>query len=290
MMRRHKFGDLPTKIHDEYQEEEYTDHECASMISCPLCEEWLVCMEILGLEDSETSDDHDEKEGKEIWLWYTEYEIWSCFRESFFEHLECREEDDKESDPLDRWELFEHFCDPSWCDDHKDDRYDQPYDEIHDISMTCTCDSEDIVERHRDICDDNRLDRSHKCIRIGTVFFMMLARADLTIKLPYDIEEEYSPEELESRYLEEKYDSEWEDDTEDCRTCYSPKYRFFSQSWCKFLCRHTDQYSVVSTHDEVDEDDIEECKCSCRSKNMHEVWLESHNKICHRDGVRIILL
>lgn len=223
-------------------------------------------MEILGLEHSESTDNSDEEKCEEAGFWDPEHEVWSGFRESFFEHLERGEEDDEESNPLDRWEFFEHFRDPAWGDDHEDDRDDESYHEIHDISMTRTCDGEDIIQRHGDIGDDDSLDRSTKCRRTATMFLMMLARTDLTIELPYDVEEEDSTEELESRYLEEEYDPQWEYDTENCSTCDSPEYCFSSEFWREFLCRHTDEDSIITAHDEVDEDDIEQRECSCCSK------------------------
>lgn len=91
------------------------------MITCPLSKDGFICAEILGLEDRKSSDNSDEEKCEETRLWDTEHEIWSRFRESFLEHLECREEDDEESDPLDRRKLFEFFRDPSRCNDHEDD-------------------------------------------------------------------------------------------------------------------------------------------------------------------------
>lgn len=236
-------------------------------------------MEILGLEYSEPADNSDEEKCEETWLWHSEYEIWSCFRESLLEHLECSEEYDEESNPLDGWIFFEHFCDPAWGDDHEDDRDDESDHEIDHISMTGTCYGEDVIQWHSDISDDDRLDRRAKCTRTRSMLFMMLARTYLTIELPYDIEEEDGTEELESRYLEEKYDPQWEYDTEYCSTGDSPEYGFSPEFWWEFLCRHTDEDGIVTTHDEVYEDDIEQCKSSCRSEEVKKISLKSHEEI-----------
>ena len=88
----------------------------------------------------------------------------------------------------------------------------------------------------------------------------MLVGSDLSVELPYYIEEEYSSEELESRYLHEPDDSEWENDTENSGSSNSPEYRLFAISSSESLGRHTDEDSVVSTHHEIDHDDIQQSK------------------------------
>ncbi len=84
----------------------------------------------------------------------------------------------------------------------------------------------------------------------------MFVRSDLSIKFPYNIEEEYSTEELESRDLHEKYDSEREEDAEYCGSCNSPKYSFFPHLGREIFRCHTDEDGIITTHHEVDEDDI----------------------------------
>ena len=103
---------------------------------------------------------------------------------------------------------------------------------------------------------------------------MMLTRSDFSVKFPYHIEEEDGSEELESWDLEEKYDSEREDDTEDGGTSNSPEDGFLSYLGRELLRRHTDEDSVISTHDEVDEDDIEERESACCREKVSEVGLE----------------
>ncbi len=73
------------------------------MVTCPLCEYGLICLHELRLKYGESTNHDYQKEGKEARLRNSEYEVWSSFGESFFEHLEGCEEDDKESDPLDGW-------------------------------------------------------------------------------------------------------------------------------------------------------------------------------------------
>jgi hypothetical protein len=100
---------------------------------------------------------------------------------------------------------------------------------------------------------------------------MMLVCSDFSIKFPYNIQKKEGPEEFESRNLEEPYCTEGEKNTKYGSTSNSPKDCLFSFCTFKILCRHPDEDSIVSTHDEVDEDDVEEGKSSCRSKNMSKI-------------------
>lgn len=104
---------------------------------------------------------------------------------------------------------------------------------------------------------------------------IVLTRTNLTIKLPYDIQKEYCSEEFESRYLKEEYNSKWKYNTEDGCTGNSPKYSLFSKFMRKILRRHTDKDSIITTHHEIDKDDIEKGKCTRRCEEMHEVSGES---------------
>ena len=222
---------------------------------------------------SET-DNSDEKEGEDAWFWNTEYSWFCNLGESLLEHLECREEDDEESEPLNRWILFELFRYPATRYYHEDDRDDETDSEIHHIPMTSTSDCENIVEWHSNISDDDGLDSfAESCCRLA-MFSSTLMRAYLSVELPYNIEEEYGSEELESWYLEEEYYPKWEYDAQDSGTSDSAEYGFFAHLWWEVLGCHTDEDSVISTHDEVDEDDIEQCECTCRGKKMSKVCWE----------------
>ena len=147
--------------------------------------------------------------------------------------------------------------------------------------MAGSCYSQDIIEAHSDIGDDDRLYGSHECISSLGSLFMMFIRSYLTVELPYHIEEEECSEELEPWNLEEKYDSKWEYDTENCRSCHSPEYCPFPFYSLELLRRHTDEDSIISAHDEIDEDDIEQGECSCRSEEMEKVRFEGDDEVCH---------
>ena len=67
--------DRTEELESRNLEEKYRHHECATMIASPLSEERLISMEILGLEDRESSDDDDEDEGEEARFRYTENHI-----------------------------------------------------------------------------------------------------------------------------------------------------------------------------------------------------------------------
>ena len=101
------------------------------------------------------------------------------------------------------------------------------------------------------------------------------------IELPDNIEEEDGSEEFESRNLEEQYHSEWEYDTQDCRTRHSPEDSFLAYFLREFLGRHPDEYSIIPAHDEVDEDDIEKCEYSCRREEKREIWFDEREKFSH---------
>jgi hypothetical protein len=112
--------------------------------------------------------------------------------------------------------------------------------------------------------------------------FMMFVSADLSIKFPDDIEEQYRSEELESRDLQEKYHPERKNNTQKCRTSDSPEDRFFPKFWREVFGRHTDEDSVIPAHHEIDEDDVHERKCPCRSKQMEKICFESREKFEHK--------
>ena len=85
-------------------------------------------------------------------------------------------------------------------------------------------------------------------------------RSYLSIELPYYIEEEYGSHEFESWYLHEPDNSEWEYNTKYSSTSNSPEYCLFSICSSESLGRHTDEDRIISTHHEIDEDDVEQSK------------------------------
>lgn len=113
------------------------------------------------------------------------------------------------------------------------------------------------------------------------MLIMMLMDTDLAVELPHYIEEKYSSEELESRYLHQKYDSKREYDTEYRRARYPPEYCLLAEFWWEIFRCHTDQDSIVSAHHEVDEDDVEERKCTCRSEEVSKVSFEERKEFRH---------
>lgn len=281
VVRSHELWYLSTELRHEDEEYEYRHHEHTPIGSCPVSECTMIWTEVLGLEYRKSTNNHDEKEC-EYTRFRHSHNSWFChLGESLLEHIECGEEDDEESEPLDRWKTLEHLRYPARSNNHEDNRDDETNSEIDHVPMTGTCDSEDIIERHGDVSDDDRLDSlTESCCWFST-FFVVFMCAYLTVELPYDVEEEYCSEELESWYLHEEDNSEWEYDTQYRCTCHSPEYRLASEFWGEVLGCHTDEDGIVSTHDEVDEDDVEQCKCSCRSEKMHEVWLQCHDEFWH---------
>ena len=275
VMSIHEFWYFPTEVHYKDEEEKYRDHKCTTMSPSPFTECWVVRLEVFLLEDSESTDESDKKQSEYTRLWYPTDHLWCCLRESLLEHLECCEEDDEESYPLDAGIAFEKLRDIARSDNHENDGYDETDHEIYHVSMARSCYSQDIIEAHSDIGDDDRLYGSHECISSLGSLFMMFIRSYLTVELPYHIEEEECSEELEPWNLEEKYDSKWEYDTENCRSCHSPEYCPFPFYSLELLRRHTDEDSIISAHDEVDEDDIKQGECSCRSEEVSEVRRES---------------
>lgn len=275
----HEVRYLSTEVGHEDEEHEYRHHEHTTVGASPVSKCWVIWTEILGLQHCESSDNDDQEQCEYTRLGHTEY-CWLCdFCEALLEHLECREEDDKKSNPLDRWILLEELGNIPRCDHHEDDRDDETDSEIDYIPVARPCDSEDIIQWHGDIGDDDRLDCFREACSALATLFVMLVRADLAVELPYHVEEEYCSEELEAWDPHEENHTEREYDTQHCRTRYSPKYSFFTHLWWQILGRHTDEDGVISTHDEVDEDDIEQSEGTCRGKKMSKV---SRERIEHR--------
>ena len=232
MMTPHKCSDFSSEIHHYDEEEKYSHHKSPSMSTSPLFECRVIRLQILCLKDRESSDDSNKKECKNTWFGYPTDHIWSRFRESFLEHIESGKEYDKESYPLYAWIFFEFFCYPSRSRNHEYDRYDKSDEEIYYISMTGTCYSEDIIETHSDISDDDRLYCSFESgSSFSSSMFIMFIRTDLSIEFPYDIEEEYRTEEFETRNLKQKYYSEWKNNTEYRRASNSPEDSFLTYFW-----------------------------------------------------------
>ena len=258
MMTVHKSSDLTSEIHYRNEEEEYRYHEDASMPARPLGECWIIRSEILCLKPCKTSDDSDKDHEKDRWFWNSEYHWFRHFRKSFFEHFERGKEDDEKSEPLDGWIFFKLLCDKIRSDDHKDNRNHESDHEIDDIPMTRSGNREDIIEGHSDISNNNSFDGCRKSCSSSSSLVMCFVSSDFSIELPYDIEEEDCTEEFETWNLEEKYDSERKNYSQYGGTCHSPEYCLLFESWWKIFRCHTDEDRIVSTHDEVDEDDRRE--------------------------------
>ncbi len=275
MMRGHECRDLTTKIHYQNKKHENGDHKYTTMLFCPFGKTRMIGLEIFGLKPRKSCHDKYKYQSEYRRLRDSEYDRFCDLRESFFEHFESGEEYHKESYPLDWRILYELLRYVIWSDYHQYDRYDESDHEIYYIPMTRSCYSKDIVETHSDIGNDDSLDGSLEggC-SLSSSMFGVLTRTYLTIELPYYIEEKYRPEEFESRDLEEKYDAQWEYDTEYRRTCDSPEYCLFLEFGREIFRRHTDEYSIISAHDEIDEDDIEEGECTCGGEKMKKVRRE----------------
>ncbi len=287
-MSGHEFCDSTTKVHDQDEEQKYRHHQSTSMITSPLSKFWVCCLQILGLKNGKSRYDDDEKECKNTWFRDSEDLISTAgdhhirLRESFLEHIEGREEDDEETNPLDRWIAIEKFCYITRCYHHQDDWDDESDNEIGNVSMTRTGDSEDIIETHGYICENNRLDGSPEILCPRGSLFMMFTCSYLTVEFPYDIEEEECTEEFEAWNLEEVYDSQGEYNTEYRCSCDSPEDGFFSEFRCELLCCHPDKDRIVPTHDEIDEDDVQESKSTCRGEEMSKITLKWSNEFEHR--------
>ena len=107
----------------------------------------MICFEIFGLQYGESSDYEDEEHREYTRLWYSVDGIdGECFAESLLEHLECGEEDDEKTDPLDRWIFHQEIGDISRCDYHEDDREYESDDQIDDIAVTRSSYCEYIVQ------------------------------------------------------------------------------------------------------------------------------------------------
>lgn len=280
MMGIHEFSDFSTKVCHEYEKHKYRYHERFSIFFCPVGEGRMIWLQIFCLKNCKTTNNKYKKECKYTWFWNTEDCRLDYFCESFLEHFECCEEDNEESDPLDRWIFFEEFRYPARCYDHEDNRDDESNNEVHDISMTRSRYGEDIVEWHSDISDDNCLDCFHEAVSSFLSFFLMLMGSNLSVEFPYDIEKEYCSEEFQSRNFHKKNDPKRKNNTKDRCPRHSPEYCLFSLSSLELLGCHTYKNGIIATHDEVDEDDIEESKCSCTREYMSKISRES---IKHRE-------
>lgn len=73
----------------------------------------MIWLQELGLEYCESTNNCYEEECEDARFWDTEYCWFRHLGESLLEHLECCEEDDKESEPLNRWILFEFSSNPT---------------------------------------------------------------------------------------------------------------------------------------------------------------------------------
>ncbi len=266
MVSIHKFCDFSSKVYHEDKENKYRYHKSSSIFLCPVSKCRVVTPEKFCLKYSKSSNYDDEKECKNTWFRNPEYCWFYDFCKALFEHIECSKEDDKESKPLNRGIFFEHICYPSWCNDHENNRKYQTYHEVYHISMTCSRNSEDIIEGHSYISDDDSLDCCRERICFFSMFIMVFVSANFSIKFPYNIEEKYRSEEFESRNFHEPNSTKRENNSQNSRSCNSPKYCLFSCSSREFLCCHAYENGIVTAHNEIDEYNIEKCKntCSCK--------------------------
>ncbi len=284
MMIRHECSYLGTKIDYNYEQEEYRHHQSSPMWSSPFGKCRVIRIQVFSLEECKSSYDRDEKESEYAWLWDSSDKFRGSLGESLLEHLKGGEEDDEESCPLDAREPDEESSYPIRCYDHEYDRDDETDHEVDDIAMACSSYREYIVQWHDHISDDDHLECFEERVCISSMLTVVLTGADLTVELPYDVEKQDCTKEFQSRDLEEEYHSEWEDDTEYGRTCYSPEYSFPSEFGRKLLGRHTDEDSIVPTHDDVDEDDIEESEESCTGCKCGKVsWERFKHKLESKD-------
>lgn len=103
---RHERWYLSTEVGHEDHEHKYSDHQDATVGTSPVSKCWVIRLQILGLEYRKSSYNEYEEQCEDTRLWDTEY-CWFCdFGEALLEHLERREEDDEESEPLDGWVFF----------------------------------------------------------------------------------------------------------------------------------------------------------------------------------------
>lgn len=260
-MARHKCMNLWTKIHNENQKEKYWYHQSPSMWLSPLSEGGMIWTEILRLKDCKSSNHCDEDKCKYRRLRNSQYRRFCHFYKSLFEHIECRKENDKEPNPLDAWIFSEEIGDPVRCDNHEDDWDDETNHEIDNISMTCSCNCQDVIQWHHDICDDNHLQCFEKVVCTSSMtFIMMFTGTYFTIKLPDNVEKQERSEKFKPRNLEEKDNTKGECDTENSSSNHSPKYCFTTKLGRELLGCHTDEDSIISTHHDIDENDIEKRK------------------------------
>lgn len=274
MVRAHKFCDFSTKIGHKNQKDKYGYHEGFSIRLCPIRECGMIWAKVFCLEESKSTNDSDKKKSKNTGFWDSKNHRFCNFRESFFEHFERCEEDDEESEPLNRRIFLEHLGNPSRGNNHENDWNNKTNSEIYDVPMTCSCNGEDIIERHGNISDDDGFDSGTESICFFSSFFLMFMSTNLTIELPYDVEKEDSAEEFESWNLHEPDGTKRKNNSKDCCTSNSPENRFLAFRSLEFLRCHPNENSIISTHDEIDEDDVQEGEKSCRSKKMSKVRWE----------------
>lgn len=285
MVVGHECRNLGSKVDREDKKHKYRDHESTTMCLCPFCKGWPIWSQISSLKEGKSTNYEDEKECKYRWFWDTKYRWFDDLWESFFKHIECREEDDKETHPLNTWIFDEESSNPVGSHDHEYDGYDQTDDEIHNISMTGTSNSEYIIQWHDNISNNNHLERFEKIVRVSSMLFVMFSCSYFTIEFPYYIEKEYRTKEFEPRDFEEEYDSKWERDTKDGSTNHSPENSFAAKLRGEFFGGHSDKNRIVSTHHNIDKDDIEEGKESSTGWECQEV---SGQCIKHRIKLDVI--
>lgn len=149
--------------------------------------------------------------------------------------------------------------------------------------MACSCDSEDIIETHGDVSDDYSFYSTHEGCSSFVTFLVMFMGPNFSVKFPYHIEQQNCSEKFKSWNLEKKDYSKRKNNSQNRSSHYSPKYRFFSFISVEFFRRHSDKDGVITTHYEIDEDNIEERESSCRCENMCKIrnkCLKHTKKLC----------
>lgn len=275
MVRAHKFCDFPTEVGHKNQKDKYCYHERFSIRLRPIRECRMIWAKVFCLEKSKSTNDSDKKKSKNTGFWDSKNHRFCDFWESFFEHFERCEEDNEETEPLNRRIFFEQFCDSIRGKYHKNNRNNKSDCKVDDIPVACSGNGEDIVERHGNISDDDGLDGSTESICFFSSFFLMFMSTNLAIELPYNIEKKHRTEEFESWNLHEPDGTKRKNNSKDCCTSNSPKDCLFAFRSLEFLRGHSDKDSIVSAHDEIDEDDVQESKKSCGCKKMSKVRREA---------------
>lgn len=290
MMTIHKVCDISTKVNDSNKEKEDCYHKWSPIFFCPISKYGVIRMKVFCLKNRKWTNNENEKERKYAWFRNSSDHIRRCFCKSFFQHLKSCKEDNEESEPLNRWIFFQHSSDPSRGKYHKDNREYESNSEIYVISVRRSSNRKNVIERHGNIGNHNHLNSTPEIISPIVSIFCMFLCTNFSIELPYNIEKKDSTEELKSRNLQEEYDSKRKEDTKNSSTSYSPEYCFFTSCSFEFFCCHPNKNSIITTHNEIDENDIKKRKeSSTGCKCLYIVHKHIH-KILHRKNKNVRIL